>query len=155
VRVQVDRDLTTVSWVDRLLGLIKNLGRHSWWAAGRRRGRRRPQSVVEAGGGRRRCGTDVEDVWKGGAWGKGRGVGEGVRGGRCGTAATGEVVAGRGPAVEFGGGRVARWRRRWLGGEEDGRKKQIRKGKGGGTHHVRCQDVAANERRIGIPVYDP
>jgi hypothetical protein len=28
VRVQVDRDLTTVSWVDRLLGLIKNLGRH-------------------------------------------------------------------------------------------------------------------------------
>jgi hypothetical protein len=29
VRAQVDRDLTTVSWVDRLLGLIKNLGRHS------------------------------------------------------------------------------------------------------------------------------
>jgi hypothetical protein len=28
VRAQVDRDLTTVSWVDRLLGLIKNLGRH-------------------------------------------------------------------------------------------------------------------------------
>jgi carbonic anhydrase len=28
VRTQVDRDLTTVSWVDRLLGLIKNLGRH-------------------------------------------------------------------------------------------------------------------------------
>jgi hypothetical protein len=29
VRAQVDRDLTTVSWVDRLLGLIKNLGCHS------------------------------------------------------------------------------------------------------------------------------
>jgi hypothetical protein len=29
VRAQVDRDLTTVSWVDQLLGLIKNLGRHS------------------------------------------------------------------------------------------------------------------------------
>jgi hypothetical protein len=28
VRAQVDHDLTTVSWVDRLLGLIKNLGRH-------------------------------------------------------------------------------------------------------------------------------
>jgi hypothetical protein len=28
VRAQVDRDLTTVSWVDRLLGLIKNLGRY-------------------------------------------------------------------------------------------------------------------------------
>jgi hypothetical protein len=26
---QVDRALTSVSWVDRLLGLIKNLGRHS------------------------------------------------------------------------------------------------------------------------------
>jgi hypothetical protein len=29
VRVQVDRDLTTVSRVDRRLGLIKNLGRHA------------------------------------------------------------------------------------------------------------------------------
>jgi hypothetical protein len=29
VRAQVDRDLTTVSWVDRLLGLTKNLGRHT------------------------------------------------------------------------------------------------------------------------------
>jgi hypothetical protein len=29
VRAQVDRDLTTVSRVDRLLGLIKNLGRHT------------------------------------------------------------------------------------------------------------------------------
>jgi hypothetical protein len=29
VRAQVDRDLTTVSRVDRQLGLIKNLGRHS------------------------------------------------------------------------------------------------------------------------------
>jgi hypothetical protein len=30
VRAQVDRDSTTVSWVDRLLGLIKkNLRRHS------------------------------------------------------------------------------------------------------------------------------
>jgi hypothetical protein len=29
VRTQVDRDLTTVSRVDRLLGLNKNLGRHS------------------------------------------------------------------------------------------------------------------------------
>jgi hypothetical protein len=29
VRAQVDRDLTTVSWVDRQLGLIKNLGCHS------------------------------------------------------------------------------------------------------------------------------
>jgi hypothetical protein len=29
VRTQVHRDLTTVSWVDRRLGLIKNLGRHS------------------------------------------------------------------------------------------------------------------------------
>jgi hypothetical protein len=28
VRAQVDRDLTTVSWVDWLLGLIKNLGCH-------------------------------------------------------------------------------------------------------------------------------
>jgi hypothetical protein len=28
VRTQVDRDLTTVSRVDRQLGLIKNLGRH-------------------------------------------------------------------------------------------------------------------------------
>jgi hypothetical protein len=28
VRTQVDRDLTTVSQVDRWLGLIKNLGRH-------------------------------------------------------------------------------------------------------------------------------
>jgi hypothetical protein len=28
VRTQVDRDLTTVSRVDRRLGLIKNLGRH-------------------------------------------------------------------------------------------------------------------------------
>jgi hypothetical protein len=28
VRAQVDRDLTTVNWVDRLLELIKNLGRH-------------------------------------------------------------------------------------------------------------------------------
>jgi hypothetical protein len=34
VRAQVDRDLTTVSRVDRRLGLIKNLGRH-------RRGRER------------------------------------------------------------------------------------------------------------------
>jgi hypothetical protein len=29
VRTQVDRDLTTVSRVDRRLGLIKNLGRHT------------------------------------------------------------------------------------------------------------------------------
>jgi hypothetical protein len=29
VMAQVDRNLTTVSWVDRLLGLIKNLGRHN------------------------------------------------------------------------------------------------------------------------------
>jgi hypothetical protein len=29
VRAQVDHDLTTVSRVDRRLGLIKNLGRHS------------------------------------------------------------------------------------------------------------------------------
>jgi hypothetical protein len=28
VRAQVDRDLNTVGWVDRLLGLIKNLWRH-------------------------------------------------------------------------------------------------------------------------------
>jgi hypothetical protein len=28
VRAQVDRDLTTVDYFDRLLGLIKNLGRH-------------------------------------------------------------------------------------------------------------------------------
>jgi hypothetical protein len=40
VRAQVDRDLTTVSWVDRLLGLVKNLGHHitatngSWAAQG-------------------------------------------------------------------------------------------------------------------------
>jgi hypothetical protein len=30
VRTQVDRDLTTVDYFDRLLGLIKNLGRHRW-----------------------------------------------------------------------------------------------------------------------------
>jgi hypothetical protein len=30
VRAQVDRDLTTVSWVDRLLGLIRNLGHHNY-----------------------------------------------------------------------------------------------------------------------------
>jgi hypothetical protein len=30
VRAQVDRDLTTMSRVDRRLGLIKNLGRHSY-----------------------------------------------------------------------------------------------------------------------------
>jgi hypothetical protein len=29
VRAQVDRDLTIVVYFDRLLGLIKNLGRHS------------------------------------------------------------------------------------------------------------------------------
>jgi hypothetical protein len=29
VRAQVDHDLTTVSWVDWLLGLIKNPGRHN------------------------------------------------------------------------------------------------------------------------------
>jgi hypothetical protein len=29
VRTQADRDLTTVSRVDRLLGLNKNLGRHN------------------------------------------------------------------------------------------------------------------------------
>jgi hypothetical protein len=29
VRTQVDRDLTTVDYFDRLLGLIKNLGRHT------------------------------------------------------------------------------------------------------------------------------
>jgi hypothetical protein len=29
VRAQVDRDLTTISCFDRLLGSIKNLGRHS------------------------------------------------------------------------------------------------------------------------------
>jgi hypothetical protein len=29
LRTQVDHDLTTVSRVDRRLGLIKNLGRHS------------------------------------------------------------------------------------------------------------------------------
>jgi hypothetical protein len=29
VKTQVDRDLTTVSRVDRRLGIIKNLGRHS------------------------------------------------------------------------------------------------------------------------------
>jgi hypothetical protein len=29
VRTQVDRDFTTVDYFDRLLGLIKNLGRHS------------------------------------------------------------------------------------------------------------------------------
>jgi hypothetical protein len=34
VRTQVDRDLTTVSRVDRRLGLIKNLGRHRPLAAG-------------------------------------------------------------------------------------------------------------------------
>jgi hypothetical protein len=28
VRAQVDRDLTTVDYFDRLLGLNKNLGRH-------------------------------------------------------------------------------------------------------------------------------
>jgi hypothetical protein len=32
VRAQVDRDLTTISWVDRLLGLIKNLGPHKYSA---------------------------------------------------------------------------------------------------------------------------
>jgi hypothetical protein len=43
VRAQVDRGLTTVSCFDRLLGLIKNLGRHSKgvggasWAAFRER----------------------------------------------------------------------------------------------------------------------
>jgi hypothetical protein len=46
VRTQIDRDLTTVSWVDRLLGLIKNLGRHTrsrgyklleWWLGQRGR----------------------------------------------------------------------------------------------------------------------
>jgi hypothetical protein len=31
VRTQVDRDLTTVSRVDRRLGLIKILGHHSAW----------------------------------------------------------------------------------------------------------------------------
>jgi hypothetical protein len=30
VRAQVDRALTTVDYFDRLLGLIKNLGRHRW-----------------------------------------------------------------------------------------------------------------------------
>jgi hypothetical protein len=30
VRAQVDRDLTTVSWADPLLGLIKNLGHHRY-----------------------------------------------------------------------------------------------------------------------------
>jgi hypothetical protein len=34
VRTQVDRDLTTVSWVDRRLGLIKNLGHHRDEGAG-------------------------------------------------------------------------------------------------------------------------
>jgi hypothetical protein len=29
VMAQVDRDLTTVDYFDQLLGLIKNLGRHS------------------------------------------------------------------------------------------------------------------------------
>jgi hypothetical protein len=29
VRAQVDRGLTTVDYFDRLLGLIKNLGRHT------------------------------------------------------------------------------------------------------------------------------
>jgi hypothetical protein len=29
VRAQVDRDLTTVDYFDRLLGLIRNLGRHT------------------------------------------------------------------------------------------------------------------------------
>jgi hypothetical protein len=29
VRAQVDRDLSTVDYFDRLLGLIKNLGRHT------------------------------------------------------------------------------------------------------------------------------
>jgi hypothetical protein len=29
VRVQVDRDLTTIDYFDQLLGLIKNLGRHT------------------------------------------------------------------------------------------------------------------------------
>jgi hypothetical protein len=29
VRAQVDRDLTTVDYFDRLLGLIKNVGRHT------------------------------------------------------------------------------------------------------------------------------
>jgi hypothetical protein len=28
VRTQVDRDLTTIDYFDRLLGLLKNLGRH-------------------------------------------------------------------------------------------------------------------------------
>jgi hypothetical protein len=32
---QVDRDLSTVDFFDRLLGLIKNLGRHSWSERGR------------------------------------------------------------------------------------------------------------------------
>jgi hypothetical protein len=35
VRAQVDRDLTTVSCFDRLLGLIKNQGRHSLAWSGR------------------------------------------------------------------------------------------------------------------------
>jgi hypothetical protein len=30
VIAQVDRDLTTVDYFDRLLGLIKNVGRHTW-----------------------------------------------------------------------------------------------------------------------------
>jgi hypothetical protein len=34
VGAQVDCDLTTVGWVDRLLGLIKNLGHHSHLKAG-------------------------------------------------------------------------------------------------------------------------
>jgi hypothetical protein len=29
VKAKVDHDLTTVSWVDWLLGLIKNLGHHT------------------------------------------------------------------------------------------------------------------------------
>jgi hypothetical protein len=45
VRAQVDRDLTTVSWVDRLLGSIKNLGRHNKIG---QRGEGRPREKREA-----------------------------------------------------------------------------------------------------------
>jgi hypothetical protein len=36
VRAQVDRDLTTVSWFDRLLGLIKTWGVTIFWKVFRR-----------------------------------------------------------------------------------------------------------------------
>jgi hypothetical protein len=66
VRTQVDRDLTTVSRVDRQLGLNKNLGCHTREAAAWTSGRRRP--APSPGDGRSNISVRFNSLRVNGGW---------------------------------------------------------------------------------------